>query len=443
MASDVSCPSRPRIAVIGSGIAGLSAALDIAPHASVSLFEAQERLGGHARTVLAGRHGDRAVDTGFIVFNRANYPRLVRLFTELEVPIEKSDMSFGVSMNEGRFEYAMTSLDALFAQRRRIADPRFLKMLADLTRFHKRAASAVSDDEMTLDELLDKLRMGTWFRRFYLRPVTGAIWSTPEMEMGVFPARALVRFMQNHALMGVFGQHQWYTVSGGSVEYVRRVETRLRTQGVRIRTGAPVHHVARVDGKVTLRVAGAPAECFDHVVFATHPDQALGVLDRPTVAERRALAAIGFRDNHAVLHCDPALMPRRRAVWASWVYQADTVCQADGNAPERRIGITYWMNRLQNIPERDPLFITLNPARPIRDDAIYDAVTFRHPVFDGATFKAQKQLALLQGHMNTWYAGAWLANGFHEDGIVTARRVTRALIGAIATGRTNPQREMA
>ncbi|HHC29889.1 MAG TPA: FAD-dependent oxidoreductase [Rhodobacterales bacterium] len=421
MPFDASRPSPSRIAIVGSGIAGLSAALDLAPHARLTLFEAAGRLGGHARTVLVGKNGDQPVDTGFIVFNYANYPHLARLFHDLDVPVEKSNMSFGVSIDGGRFEYALRSLGSLFAQRRNMADPRFLSMLADIARFNARAEAAACDDAMTLDDLLDALRMGDWVRRFYLRPLTGAIWSTPEAEMGAFPARALVAFMRNHALMSAGGHHQWYTVSGGSREYVARIEARLRAQSVTLRLKTPVRAIERDGGKITLHTPGAAPEVFDEVILATHPDQALAMLAAPSRAERRALSAIGFQDNHAVLHADASLMPRRRAVWSSWVYQAES--RAKGG----RLGVTYWMNRLQNIPDTDPLFVSLNPMTSPREAATYDVHTFRHPVFDTAALRAQSEIAALQGTHNTWFAGAWLRNGFHEDGIATARRVTRKL----------------
>jgi predicted NAD/FAD-binding protein len=439
MPLDARSSQRPRIAVVGGGITGLSAALDLAPHARVTLIEAAPRLGGHARTVLAGRHGERPVDTGFIVFNHATYPHLARLFTDLEVPIERSDMSFGVSLDGGRFEYALRSLGSLFAQRRRALDPRFLRMIGDILRFNARAEAVAeaAPEEMTLDELLDALGMGRWFRERYLRPLTGAIWSTPEAEMGAFPARALIRFMRNHALMSAGGQHQWFTVSGGSREYVRRIEARLRAAAVEIRTGCLVRCISRQAGRASVHLAGGGTVEVDEVVLAVHADTALSLLESPTPAERRLLGAIRFQDNRAVLHGDEALMPRRRAVWSSWVYQGDR--REDG----RRIGVSYWMNRLQNIPESDPLFVTLNPVRAPREEAIYDEHVFRHPVFDAAALAAQRRLPDIQGMNGTWFAGAWARNGFHEDGIAAARRVTRALLAEIRARRAGAAREVA
>ncbi|GIX30361.1 MAG: cyclopropane-fatty-acyl-phospholipid synthase [Porticoccaceae bacterium] len=421
----------PRIAVVGGGITGLAAALDLAPYSRVTLIEAAPQLGGHARTVLAGRRGDRPVDTGFIVFNYATYPHLARLFAELEVPVERSDMSFGVSLDGGRFEYALRAPGSLFAQRRRVLDPRFLRMLADILRFNARAEAAVeaAPEGMTLDELLDGLGVGAWFRERYLRPLTGAIWSTPEAEMGTFPARALVRFLRNHALLSTRGQHQWFTVAGGSREYVRRIEARLRAAGVEIRTACPVHRVCRQAGRATVHLQDGGSVEVDEVILAVHADAALSLLELPTAAERRLLGAIRFRDNRAVLHSDETLMPRRRAVWSSWVYQGERRAEC------RRIAVSYWMNRLQNIPGEDPLFVTLNPVREPRQETIYDEHVFRHPVFDAAALAAQRQLSAIQGRNGTWFAGAWARNGFHEDGIASARRVTRALLAALAARR--------
>jgi len=410
-----------RIAVIGAGISGLAAAHALSAANHVTLFEAEGRLGGHARTVMAGRRGDQPVDTGFIVFNRANYPNMTRLFEELDVPLAESSMSFGVSMDGGRFEYAFHNLDAIFACRRNLADPRFLRMLRDIMRFNRLALGVAGDTGMTIRDLLAELRMGPWFRDRYLLPFSGAIWSTPTRDILDFPAAAMLRFFENHNLLSYSGQHQWYTVRGGSAEYVGRLEALLRRRGVDIRTGCPMAAVRRQPGGVGLRPHGGDWEGFDEVVLATHSDDSLALLSDASPAERAALGAIRYQPNEAVLHADTALMPRRRKVWSSWVYTED----AGGRAP--RIGLTYWMNSLQPIPADDPLFVSLNPTRPIRDELVHDTVTFRHPLYDRAALEGQAAVRALNGTNRVWFCGAWMRNGFHEDGFASALDVAGAL----------------
>lgn len=415
-------PSLPRrrIAVVGGGVSGLAAAWFLAKDNDIVLHEAEPRLGGHARTVLAGCRGNRPVDTGFIVFNYANYPHLTSMFRDLDVPVERSDMSFGVTIDGGRLEYALRSPAALFAQRRNLVRPGFLRMVRDILRFNAGAEAAAEGGGMTIDDLVGELGLGRSFRDFYLMPICGAIWSTGCGRIGEFPAETLVRFFRNHALLGASGQHQWWTVKGGSREYLNRLSGHLRSIGVQIRTGDPVRKVLRADGHVGV-AAGRGVETYDHVVLACHSDQALGILDRPSAAERSALSNIRFQSNDAVLHRDPGMMPRRRACWSSWVYQS---------CPDRsRLGVTYWMNRLQNIPNDDPLFVTLNPVRPISEDAVYDRTVFRHPVYDRNAISAQERIAQIQGMHRTWFAGAWLRNGFHEDGFASAARISRAFTG--------------
>ncbi len=410
-----------RIAVIGAGISGLAAAHLLADRHNVTLLEAEPRLGGHARTVMAGRRGDQPVDTGFIVFNNTNYPNLVRMFDALDVPIAESNMSFGASLQGGRFEYAFNSIDAIFATRRNIADPRFLRMIRDILRFNRRASDVVQDPAMTIGGLIDTLRLGPWFRDRYLLPFSGAIWSTPTQDILDFPAQALVRFFENHALMGYNGQHQWFTVQGGSIEYVRRLESSLRSRGTTIRTGASVAAIRRTDSGAELRALGGEWESFDEIVMATHSDDSLAMLSDATPDERAALGAVRYQPNQAVLHSDPAMMPRRRKCWASWVYTEDS----DKASP--RIDLTYWMNSLQPIPKDDPLFVTLNTTRTIREDLIHDVTTFRHPVYDVAALRGQAAVRAMNGANRTWFCGAWMRNGFHEDGFASAVDVVEAL----------------
>lgn len=415
-------PRRKRIAVIGAGISGLGAAYMLSRDHCVTLFEAEKRLGGHARTVVAGKNGDQPVDTGFIVFNHANYPHLTALFDELEVPVAKSNMSFGASIGGGRLEYALTSLDALFAQRKNVVSRHFIGMVRDIMKFNKHGLKVAAEDtQMTLAQFLARLGTGDWFRDCYLLPFSGAIWSTPKRQIMDFPAYAMMEFFRNHALLNATGQHQWYTVQGGSTQYVQRLELALRSRGVDIRLGAPINVVTRLGGRVQVRAHANETETFDEVVFATHSDDSLSMLGDARPSERAGLGAIAYQPNDVVLHADRSIMPKRRKVWASWVYTEDPVATSD------RIDLTYWMNSLQPIPPEDPHFVTLNSKRTIREELIYDQVTMRHPVYDLAALGAQKKIASENGTNNTWFCGAWMKNGFHEDGLSSAVDVVQGL----------------
>lgn len=419
MAFDLTQGAPQRIAIVGGGISGLSTAWLLAQDHSVTLFEAEARLGGHARTVVAGRRGDQPVDTGFIVFNYTNYPHLTGLFRDLDVPVIRSDMSFGVSLNGGHIEYALRSADTLFAQRRNLIDPRFYKMIRDILRFNASAeAEVAAEPDLTIGDLVARMGLGSLFREAYLYPFCGAIWSTPDRGIAAFPAQALVRFMRNHGLMSKGQHHQWWTVEGGSISYVTRLANALIRSGVSLRTGTPVRAIHRGAAGVTISAEGCEPEAFDHVILATHADQSLRMLADADESERAALSAIRFQPNRTVLHADPRVMPRRRSCWSSWVSRGDTGSGA--------VDVSYWMNRLQSIPEDDPIFVSLNPTQAIDERLIYDEVSFSHPVFDLAALAAQRRIAEMQGARKTWFAGAWLRNGFHEDGFASAWRVARS-----------------
>jgi predicted NAD/FAD-binding protein len=420
MSLDITPIQPQRVAVIGGGISGLAAAYLLCPHHAVTLFEAEPRLGGHARTVQAGLRGDQPVDTGFIVFNYANYPHLTRMFKDLDVPVVRSDMSFGASIDNGRIEYGLRDLVALTTQKRNLLRPGFARMVRDILRFNKHAEAFAQDDETTIGQLMDQLGLGRWFQQYYLTPLCGAIWSTSPNQIRAFPARSLVQFFRNHALLSTSGQHQWWTVDGGSIEYVRRLEHHLKGRGAALHAGTPVERVLRSQNEVTVVTRHGP-QTFDQVIFACHSDQALRMIDAPTRQEQDVLSAMRFQDNRMILHRDTAQMPRRRGVWSSWVYKTDTT------RPEPAIGVTYWMNKLQNIPESDPLFVSLNPSEPVRDELIYDEKTFRHPVFDSAALAAQTKLKQMQGQNRSWFAGAYTRHGFHEDGFASAVRLTRMM----------------
>lgn len=410
-----------KIAVIGAGISGMGAAHMLAQNHQVTLFEAEKCLGGHARTKMAGPNRDTPVDTGFIVFNYANYPHLTRLFDHLDVPVVKSNMSFGASFKGGKYEYGLAGFDALFAQRRNLTNPRHLRMLRDILHFNKHALAASAEEGLTIGGLLQKLGLSQFFAEHYLLPFSGAIWSTPKEKIMDFPAHAMMSFFDNHALLQATGQHQWYTVQGGSQSYVDRLQTDMVRRGVDLRLGAPVLSVKRGANGPQVKTAGAELETFDEIVFASHSDDTLSMLTDASSIERSTLGAIRYQPNRVVLHSDTSIMPRRKQVWSSWIYSEDTKCASD------HIDLTYWMNSLQPWLTGDDFMVTLNTQREIREDLIWDEVTLRHPVYDLAALEAQKTAAQINGQNNTWYCGAWMKNGFHEDGLASAVDVVDAL----------------
>lgn len=411
---------RLRIAVVGGGIAGLGAAWLLSRHHDVVLYEADSRLGGHARTVeVPGRRGSVAVDTGFIVFNHVNYPHLTGLFDHLGVATKKSDMSFAVTVDEGAIEYGCKTINAALAQRANAVRPAFWRMLRDILVFNRTAlAVAQRNPRMTIEGLIQHQRLGEWFTRYYLLPMSGAIWSTPREQMRSFPALALARFFENHGLLSLNGQHQWWTVDGGSRKYVTRMEETMPAQ---IRLRSPVTSIVRDGDGVDVHADGAPSERFDHVILACHSDQALAMLADADLPERRVLERVRYQPNRAVLHSDASQMPKRRACWSSWVYQASS------HATENAASVTYWMNSLQGIPEETPLFVTLNPTQPIPEEKILDEHICHHPQFDMHALAAQAELPSVQGRRKTWYCGAWTRNGFHEDGLASAVAVAQRL----------------
>jgi uncharacterized protein len=414
------------IAVIGSGIAGLGAAWALSRSHVVTLYEADDHLGGHAQTVEI-EDGDRSipVDTGFIVYNESNYPNLVRLFAETRVPTEPSDMSFSVSMAGGEFEYQARAL-GLLSQPSNLLRPRYLGMVRDILRFGREAPALLgADSSETIGEYLARAGYGDAFVKDFLLPELACIWSSSLDEMRDPPAAWLVRFLDNHDLLRVTQRPRWRTVTGGSREYVRRVAAPL---GERARTATPVTGVRRdADGAWVTDGQGG-RERFGHVVFATHADTTLGLLGGDaSSAERRILGTFGFQANRAVLHRDPSLMPRRRRAWSSWNYLAeDRARPADGRDDDpRRVSLTYWMNRLQNLDTERPVFVTLNPHR--EPNHVVGSWIFHHPRYDRAAVDAQASLGRIQGDRRSWFCGAWTGFGFHEDGLRSGLEVAAAL----------------
>lgn len=404
---------RLKIAIIGSGISGLGAAWLLDPHHDVTLFEAEPRPGGHARTVEAL---GTAVDTGFIVCNRRTYPLFVPLLDHLGVALEPSDMSFSASFRGGRQEYGTFSTRALFARPMSALDPGHWRLIRDILRFFRQAPGC-RDFAGTTGELLAHLGLGRDFRDRFLLPISGAIWSTPTAGMLEFPARTLVRFFDNHGLLSVHGQPQWLTVTGGSRSYVRALTGALRGE---VRTGCPVRAVQRTPSGITV-ASPHGSEDFDRVVFATPAPRTIALLQDPDPDERSILGAFRTQANRMVLHSDPGFMPRRRAAWASWNH----VTAGDLPPTDRPISLSYWMNRLQNLATPEPLIVTLNPETEPR--RIHDEAILSHPQFDAAAIAAQDRLPAIQGRGGVFHAGAWTRYGFHEDGLLSALRVAQRL----------------
>lgn len=411
-----------RVAVIGSGAAALGAAWRLSRHHQVTIFEKNAHVGGHANTVEVRRPdgGVVAVDTGFIVYNERNYPNLIRMLDQLQVPTQATDMSFAVSLDGGRMEYSGGDLAGLFGQYRNLVRPRFWGMVADILRFYRQAPRLLDDPDPDLS-LGEYLRQGGYGQAFvddHLLPMAAAIWSAPSATMLAFPAASFVRFCANHGLLQLTDRPRWRTISGGSREYVSRIVAQL-TGPIRLNEGVRAI-TRRPDGVVVTTAHGS--QMFDDVVIGAHADEALALLADPSPQEQAVLGAFGYQENLAVLHSDKALMPERRRVWAAWNYLGK-----GGDAGARQLCVTYWMNRLQKLPADLPLFVTLNPITQPDPALVHRQITYHHPVFDGAAMHAQKQLPSLQGVNRTWFCGSYFGYGFHEDAFSSGLAAAEAL----------------
>jgi predicted NAD/FAD-binding protein len=418
-----------RVAVVGSGISGLSVAWGLAREAQVSLFEAGSYFGGHTHTVDVTIDGlAHGVDTGFLVLNERTYPRLLRLFSELGIELAASEMSFSVQVPGEGLEWSGTDLAGLFAQRRNLVSPRFLGMLADLLRFNRLTTRiAARGDDAALDqpigEFLDAHRFGAAFREWYFMPMIGCIWSCPTDQMLRFPVGTLIRFCHNHGLLQVANRPQWFTVRGGARHYVQRMLERISDA----RLAMPVRSVRRLPpgegsgGVIVTTDSGS--ERFDEVVLACHSDQSLALLADASPLERDVLGAIRYHRNRAVLHSDVALLPAKRRAWAAWNYEraADAARESDA------VCLHYLINKLQPLPFQTPVIVSLNPVREPRADRVHAEFDYAHPVFDRAAVAAQARLAEIQGRSHVWFCGAWTRYGFHEDGLMSGEAVCAAL----------------
>jgi predicted NAD/FAD-binding protein len=410
-----------RVAVVGSGVAGLTAAHIIARTHEVTLFERDDRLGGHANTVAIGTADGRevALDTGFIVHNERTYPTLLRLFADLGIATQDSDMSFGVRCEGCGLEYAgARGMHGVVPRPGVLGRPRYLRMLTEVKRFHRQARSVLSDpaaDGLTLDGFLRKGGYSPYFADHFMLPLTGAVWSSSPSTIRDFPARYLIRFLANHGMLTVKNSPQWRTVTGGSREYVDRIARGLAD---RVHVGTPVESIARDDAGVTVN----GEHRFDRVVIAAHPDQALRMLAAPTDAERSVLGAFAYSSNQTVLHTDASLLPRAAGARASWNYLLDAC-----STSQPLVHVTYHLNRLQALREPVDYCVTLNQTTRIGAGHELRRMTYEHPIYTHASLAAQGRLPSLQGERNTYYCGAYHGWGFHEDGCVSGLRAALAM----------------
>ncbi|HRA14183.1 MAG TPA: FAD-dependent oxidoreductase [Giesbergeria sp.] len=430
-----------RVAIIGSGIAGLAAAHALRGHAHTTLFEAGSYFGGHTHTVdvtLPTQHGPatHGVDTGFLVFNERTYPHLIRLLAELGVETSRSDMSFSVQVpgarRRGPLEWSGTSLSTVFAQRSNLASPRFWGMLTDLLRFNALATRLAQEHNdaalmQPLGEFLETYRFGAAFRDWYLLPMLGCIWSCPTDQMLQFPVATMVRFCHNHGLLQVNDRPQWWTVTGGARHYVDKIVAGIDDA----RLNTPVRRIERDAAGVRV-VTDGRTEHFDRLVLATHSDQALALLATPTLQEKTVLGAIRYQPNRAVLHTDTSVLPTRRAAWAAWNYER---APQDGQG-SAQVCLHYLLNQLQPLPFSQPVVVSLNPVRAIDPAHVLGSYDYAHPVFDLAAIRAQPLVGQLQGQLHTWFCGAWTGYGFHEDGLksglAAAQQLRATLPGPLA-----------
>jgi predicted NAD/FAD-binding protein len=413
-----------RVAVIGSGISGLSAAYTLAPEAQVTLFEAGSYFGGHTHTVditLGGvTHG---VDTGFLVFNERTYPKLIQLLGDLGVETTASDMSFSVKAPDIGLEWSGSDLNTVFAQRRNLVRPAFLRMLADILRFNKlTTALAEQGAEAALaqpiGDFLAEHRFSASFRDWYFLPMIGCIWSCPTDQMLRFPIATMIRFCHNHGLLQVTERPRWFTVTGGARNYVRKMLPRITDA----RLNTPVRSVRRSPAGVFV-VTDHGTEHFDEVVMACHSDQSLALLADPSPAEREVLGAIRYHRNRAVLHTDTSVLPTRPLAWAAWNYERAT----DAPREQAAVCLHYLINRLQPLPFSQPVIVSLNPVREPAAGSVHGEFDYAHPVFDQAAIAAQRRLPELQGQAHTWFCGAWTRYGFHEDGLMSGLAAAEGL----------------
>ena len=423
--------NRKKIAVIGSGISGLSAAYFLKDTCDLYLYEKEEVLGGHSRTISIPSYSqegrDVDVDTGFIVFNNKTYPHLNALFKNLDVEIEKTEMSFSVSSNQGALEWAGSSLRTLFAQKRNLFNPFFFKGILDILRFNRKARNLKEiDPNLILKDFIKKANLGRWFKENYLGPMGAAIWSCSANDILNFPALFFIKFFNNHGLLTINNNVQWYTVKKKSKSYVNKIKLSLKDKA-KIKLNASIVSIEKLSDGVLIKFNDGLNEKFDEIIFSCHPKHILSLLEKPTKEEIDLLSQFSTNKNYVCVHNDKSFMPKRLKCWSSWNY----LCSSLENT--QKVCITYWMNKLQNIPfnNKNHIFVTLNPYKPIEDQYVYDRHFFEHPIFNQNTFELQEAVQKIQGKNHFWFCGAYLRSGFHEDGIWSAINVVEKINKAL------------
>ena len=404
--------NKLNVAVIGAGISGLGAAWLLSKKHNVTVFESDNHFGGHANTVTAiTPDGDIAVDTGFIVCNDRNYPNFLALMNKIGITPYPTEMSFGVSMDNGGFEYAGSpKLTSLAAQPLNLLRPRFWKMVSSILRFYEETnkIDPKKAAEITLRDYLNQENYDDGFMRDHILPMAAAVWSTPSNKVGDFPLTSFLRFCQNHGLLQVKDRPQWYTIPGGSKTYVKAL---MNNSDAIYYNNAPITNIIRKTGGVSIKAHGKKEEIFDRILIATHANTALKMINDANSIEKAILGSFKYAKNRAILHSDERFMPKRKRAWSSWNYM-----QSDSDN-DRNLSVTYWMNLLQPLKTDTNLFVTLNPEEEPRADLIHYSKDYEHPIFDLSTLQAQKRMNELMGYRNIWYAGAHFGYGFHEDGL--------------------------
>jgi len=410
---------KQRIAVVGSGIAGLSAAWLLSQHFEVTLYEAETRLGGHSNTVDVTIDGIKvAADTGFLVCNDRTYHNLLSLFRHLKVELVASEMSFSVQIERENLAWAGASLGTLFGDKKNLLRPKFWRMVRDVLRFNRAAPAFLDaqDASLTVGEYLQQQGYSEVFAQWYLLPMAAAIWSCPTATVLDFPALTLIRFFKQHGLLQVSNRPQWMTVKNGSRTYVEK----LRQGITRIQSGDPVQQIIR-DATGVMLLSKSGAAQFDQVVLACHSDQALAMLNDASAAEIAVLSAIQYQPNRAVLHTDASVLPKQKSMWSAWNFHTQLTDKSS-----QAVAVSYLLNKLQPLPIKTPLLVTLNPTDEIAAEYVLADIAYAHPLLDSAAIAAQAKLPALQGVNRTWFCGAWTGYGFHEDGLKSALNVAAA-----------------